>query len=136
MREIYNGSLLRIKVDGQNIFDETDSEISMELSTRERATKDTSGVEIAPDLISWSASGNSLGVAVAEGAALGFEALFDKFDSKTIVEVEFTTDASGSTYYKGQGFITSLSLNGSNREDATCSWSITGSGVPEKATVA
>lgn len=136
---VYNGSLLRIKVDGQNIFHETDASISVELSTRERATKDTDGVEIAPDLISWSATGNSLGVQTAEGGAYSFEGLMDKFLAKQIVEVEFTLGskgASGDVFYKGQGLLTSLELSATVREDATASWSITGSGVPEKDTIA
>lgn len=136
---VYNGSLLRIKVDGQNIFHETDASISVELSTRERATKDTDGVEIAPDLISWSATGNSLGVQTSEGGAYSFEGLMDKFLAKQIVEVEFTLGskgASGDVFYKGQGLLTSLELSATVREDATASWSITGSGVPEKDTIA
>lgn len=139
MAAIYDGSLLRIKLDGQNVFHEVDASISVELGTRERATKDTSGVEVAPDLISWSATGNSLGVQEAEGSAHSFEGLMDKFLARGIVEVEFTLGASGTAgdvFYKGQGLLTSLEISAAVREDATASWSITGSGVPEKDTIA
>jgi len=135
---VYNGSFLRIKLDGENVFHETDAEISFELATKERATKDTSGVEVAADIISWSASGSSLGVKESTGSALNFEALMDKFLAKEIIEVEFTTGNNsevGDTYYKGKALLVSLNLSAPNREDATASWSLTGSGVPEKAKI-
>lgn len=139
MGKIYDGSLLRIKLDGENVYHELDASISMELSTRERATKDTVGTEIAPNTKSWSASGSALGVLDAEGSANNFEALFDKYNAMGIVEVEFTLGASGATgdsFYKGQGYLTSLELSGANDEDAQATWSITGSGIIEKATIA
>lgn len=133
---IYDGGLLRITLDGQTIYHETDAQIAMELSTKERITKDTVGQEIRPDQKSWSASGNALGVLEVDPAGPNdFEALFDKYDAEALVSVEFTLGASGATgdtFYKGSGYITSLELNGTEGEDATCSWSITGSGAAQK----
>lgn len=141
--EVYNGSQLRIKVNSKLIYHATDAEISVELGTKERATKDTSGVEVSPDLISWSASGNALGAYDLDTAEAlthnEFEDLFDLMIAKTLVPVEFTLGTSGTTgdtYYTGNAYITSLSLNATVREDATASFQLTGSGVPGKDVLA
>lgn len=136
---IYDGSLLRIKIDDKTVYHATDSEISVELGTKERATKDTSGVEVAPDLISWSASGNALMVHSTDDTdAVAFDGLFDKMLAKTLVAVEFTlgTTETGDIHYSGNAYITSLSANATVREDATCSFSLTGSGEPVKVVAA
>ena len=136
---IYDGSLLRITIDGDTVYHATDSEISIELGTKERATKDTSGVEVAPDLISWTASCNALMVHdTTETGTHAFDALFDLMLAKSLVAVEFTLGSatSGDIYYTGNAYITSLSANATVREDATASISLTGSGEPAKATVA
>jgi len=136
---VYNGSFLRIKIDGVTVFHETDSEVTMELATVERATKDTDGVEVTPDIISWSASGNSLAVLEPETTEMDLENLFDAFMAKTALNVEFTlgvNGASGDTFYKGTAYLTNLSINATNREEATASWSLTGSGTLEKDTIA
>lgn len=139
MATIYDGSLLRLKLDGLTVFHSTEASISMSRDFKERATKDTDGTEIAPGIKSWSASCSALGVQSLEAGnttAMAFEGLFDKYDADTVIDVEFTLGESGTTFYKGKCFIESLELNAANEEDATASISLRGSGVVEKDTVA
>jgi predicted secreted protein len=136
---IYDGSLLRLKIDGSTVYHSTEASISMSRDFKERSTKDTEGTEIAPGIKSWSASCSALGVQELPAGvttALAFEQLFDKYDADTVLDVEFSLDATGTTFYKGTCFIESLELNAPNEEDATASISLRGSGIVEKATVA
>lgn len=139
---IYNGSFLRILLDGKTVFHSTEASISMSREFKERSTKDTDGIEIAPGVKSWSASCSALGVqALPVGAtnALAFEQLFDKYDGDSTIDIEFKLvgdpDAVGTTFYKGKAYIESLELNAPNEEDATASISLRGSGVIEKDVV-
>lgn len=136
---IYDGSLLRLKIDGSTVYHSTEASISMSRDFKERATKDTEGTELSPGIKSWSASCSALGVQELPSGvtgALAFEALFDKYDADTALDVEFSLDATGTTFYKGKCYIESLELNAPNEEDATASISLRGSGVVEKDTVA
>jgi len=138
MAEIYDGSLLRIVIGGKTVYHAQDCEVSMELSTRERSSKDIEGLQTAPDIISWSGSGSALGVMDLPAAvtnSLNFEGLFDAMNAKALLAVELTLGgdaAPGDVVYKGSAYLTSLSLNATNREDATASYSLTGSGLLEK----
>jgi predicted secreted protein len=125
----------RIVIDDTNIFHEIEAELSMELETKERETKDTSGTEYRAGKKTWSMSGNGLQVKTADGGALDFSAIFAKFDASTEVAIEFTTDATGDKYFQGQALITNLTINAAVNEDPTCSWSLQGTGVLTEATV-
>jgi hypothetical protein len=72
-----------------------------------------------------------------------FKGLFDLYndDSDVLVDVEFNLGqggedgATGDVFYKGKAIITQLDITSPNEEDATASFSITGSGVIEAATI-
>ena len=139
--EIYDGSLLRIKLGDKFVYHATDCEVSIELSTRERTSKDIEGLQTAPDIISWTASGSALGVMDLPGAVTdhNFESLFDAMNAKTLVTVELTLGpdgTTGDTFYTGSAYLSNLSISAPNREDATVSYSLTGSGVLTKDTLA
>lgn len=132
--EIYDGSLLRIKIGNKTVYHAQDCEISMELSTRERSSKDIEGLQTAPDIISWTGSGSALGVMDLPGLVTehNFESLHDAMNAKALVAVELSlgsTAVSGDTFYTGFAYLTSLSITAANREDATVSYSLTGSGL-------
>ncbi len=108
---IYDGSLLRLKIDGSTVYHSTEASISLSRDFKERSTKDTEGTEIAPGIKSWSASCSALGVQELPAGvttALAFEQLFDTYDSDTILDVEFSLDATGTTFYMVTCFIDSL----------------------------
>lgn len=139
--EIYDGSLLRITIGGKTVYHAQDCEVSMELATRERTSKDIEGLNTAPDIISWTASGNALAVMNLPGAVTdhNFESLFDAFNAKQEVVVNLTLGADGTTgdtFYTGNAYITSLGITATNREDGTVSYALTGSGVLTKDTLA
>lgn len=138
---IYDGSVLRLTVNGKNVYHSTEASISMSREFKERSTKDTDGIEVAPGVKSWSGSTSALGVlsldsGVDAATNATFEDLFDAYDGTTEIDVEFSTNVSGDVFYKGKAFIESLELNAPNEEDATASISLRGSGVVEKDTVA
>lgn len=126
----------RIVIDDENVFHEIEAELSMELETKERETKDTNGTEYRAGKKSWSMSGNGLQVKTADGTALDFAALFAKYDASAEVAVEFNTDLTGDKYYQGQALITNLTINAAVNDDPTCSWSLQGTGSLTEATVA
>ena len=130
--------ILRFTLDGKIYFHETSASISFSTSFRERATKDTEGTEVAPDILSWTASGEGLVVTEVDDDTkeLVFEDLFDTFIAKTEIDVEFAPSLVGATLYKGKAFLESLDISSSTNEDPTASFSLRGNGVPEKATVA
>ncbi len=125
----------RIKVDSENIYHEIDCELSMDLETKERETKDTDGTEYRAGKKSWTMSGNGLQVEDTTGSEHTFSALFAKYDAATEVAVEFTTDSTGDKYYSGNGLITNLTINATVNEDPSASWSIQGTGALTEATV-
>lgn len=141
---VYDGSDLRFTLDGKTVYHATSCSISMTRATKERATKDTTGTEMAKGIKSWSGSGDGLAVmALPAGVtdSQAFEDLFDMYDdddSANLVDVEFTlgpAGTTGDTYYKGKAIITQLDATSPNEEDATVSFSLTGSGVVEKAAI-
>ncbi|WP_431471908.1 hypothetical protein I5168_11915 [Nonlabens sp. SCSIO 43208] len=141
---VYDGSDLRFTLNGKTVYHATNCSITVSRALKERATKDTNGTEVAKGIKSWSGSGEGLAVMELPAGVTtsqAFEDLFDAYndDTDALVDVELTlgaTGATGDTYYKGKAIITELSLNAPNEEDATASFSITGSGVLEKDTVA
>ena len=136
---IYNGSFLRILLDGTTVFHSTVASFCLSREFKERSTKDTNGIEVAPGVKSWSGSCSALGVQSLDAGvttALAFEQLFDKYDADIPLDVEFKLvgdpGATGSTFYKGKAYIESLELSAPNEEDATASISLRGDGVIEK----
>ncbi|MAM27427.1 MAG: hypothetical protein CMC13_00235 [Flavobacteriaceae bacterium] len=125
----------RIKIDDDNVYHEIEAELSMDLETKERETKDTNGTEYRAGKKSWTMSGNGLQVEEVTGDELTFKGLFDKYDASAEVTVEFTTDATGDNYYTGQALITNLTVNAAVNEDPTCSWSLQGTGALTSSTV-
>lgn len=141
---VYDGSDLRFTFDGKTLYHATNCSITLSRATKERATKDTNGTEVAKGIKSWSGSTEALMVKELPAGvttSMAWSQLFDLYDddSDTLVDVEFTLGPAGTTgdfYYAGKAIITELGGNAPNEEDATASISIVGSGVVEKKTVA
>ena len=130
--------ILRLTIDGKKFAHETSASLSLTLDFRERATKDTDGIERAPNIIDWSASGESLLVgAVDEDTEFAsFEDLFDAMLAKQEVDVEFKPGGVGSTFYKGKAYFNQLDASSAVNEDPTASFSLTGNGAPTKGVIA
>lgn len=131
----------RFTLDGDTVYHSTDCSITMTRETRERATKDTTGTEVAKGIKSWSASGNQLGVLELPSGVTDSKAFADLFDlynddTETLVDFEFVPDNTADLFkYVGKAILTELSLELPNEEDSTSSYSLTGSGVIEKQTI-
>ena len=137
---VYNGSDLRFTLDGKTVYHATSCAISMSRALKERATKDTTGTEQAKGIKSWSGSGEGLAVLSLPAGVTTSQAFKDLFtlyndDSDALVDVEFTIGGTGNDLYKGKAILTQLDITAPNEEDATASFSITGSGVIEVETI-
>lgn len=134
---------LRLKIDGKTIFHATSCSLSMARELKERATKDTNGVENAKGRKTWSATADALGVYKSDGVLThDFKALFDIYndDADTALAVEFLPDEVGGIgsqvfKYTGTGILTALDGTFENDADATISLTVTGSGVITAAEV-
>jgi len=124
----------RITVDAEDIFHEVEATLSLETETKERETKDTTGTEYRAGKLSWSASGNGLGVEATDASEHTFDALFVKWKAKAEVAVEFIPNAVGKNYYFGQALITNLEMNSAVNEDVTVTWSLQGTGDIQSGT--
>lgn len=125
----------RITIDTNDVYHEIDGELSMELETKERETKDTNGSEFRAGKKTWTMSGSGLGVEETTGSANDFAGLFAKYDAAAEVAVEFIPATTGDKYYYGQALITNLTLSSSVNEDVTCSWALQGTGTLSEGTV-
>ncbi|WP_405329469.1 phage tail tube protein [Leeuwenhoekiella sp. LLG6367-2.1] len=129
--------VLRLTFDGKNYFHETEASISFSTTFKDRVTKDTDGEESAPDIKRWTASGGGLVLHEVDDALKNalFEDLFDKWIGDVVVDVQFTTNASGQTAYQGKAWIESLEMNSNASEDPSATWSLKGIALPEKIIV-
>jgi hypothetical protein len=121
---------LRLRIDDKTVYHATGVQLSYTRSTKERITKDTNGREESKGIMSFSVSGDALGVYDSDGAtALDFKALFVIMNDDTDVKipVEFLPDEADATFkLTGDGVMKSLNLNANVDEDATCSFTIDG----------
>ena len=125
----------RITVDAENVYHEIEAELSMDLETKERETKDTNGTEYRAGKKSWSMSGSGLATEDTTNSEHTFSALFAKYDASAEVAVEFIPGTSGENFYSGQALITNLTMSSTVNEDVTCSWSLQGTGALTEGTV-
>ena len=129
---------LRLTVDGKEIFHAINCGLDLSREFKERATKDTTGVERAKGTKSWTASFDGLAVYAGGTTSQDFASLFDLYndDTDTPIDVEFIPSEADKEYtFVGEGFIDSLSGSFPNDEDGTISLSIVGSGAMTKVAV-
>lgn len=152
---IIKGQNLMCFIDGKSIAFATSHTLEISGETVDVSTKDNGGGEWATSemgLLSWTASSENLIGDPRKG--LGYDELFDMMIKKQPIDLVFgyksTLSAAGDAYeapetgwtaktsdgYKGQAFITSLSLNASNGENSTMSVSFTGTSALVKQNTA
>lgn len=125
---------MRLRVNGETIFDATNCTLTLTRETKARAaTKDTSAGANTKSTKNWSAGYGGLLIYAGDGnGGHTFKDLFDLWDddSSTLPVVQFIPDEGDYTYYyEGSGIITNLVKNGTVDEDGTITMDIVGSGA-------
>lgn len=129
-KKVIQGEDIIILVDEKTTLHATTHTLKVDLELKELRTKDTNGKEKAPGDISWSVDGDGL-VVIDESIENSHtpEDVLGIVLSKKIVDVVIKSPVSGLTKnYTGKAFITTFSLGAPAGDNATYSYSLTGSG--------
>lgn len=129
-KRVIQGEDIILLVDAKTILHATTHTLKVDLELKELRTKDTNGKEKAPGDISWSVDGDGL-VVVDESIqdAHTPEDVLGIVLAKKLVDVVIKSPLTGLTkMYTGKAYITSFSLGTPAGDNATYSYSITGSG--------
>lgn len=129
-RKIIQGEDIVLLVDEKTTLHATTHSLKVDLELKELRTKDTNGKEKWPGDISWSVDGDGL-VAIDTSVenAHTSEDILALVLAKKSVDVVIKSPLSGLTkLYKGKAYITSFSLSTPAGDNATYSYSLTGSG--------
>lgn len=130
---INNGTLTGIYIGGTLISHGTTNDFSLEHSTRDASTKDSSGYrDILEGQRSYSFSFDGY---VAENATYGFNDLYDAWTGRTQLTVRWSSAVSGDEYYEGTCYLTSLSTSAAVEDSQTFSASFEGTGTITNGTV-
>lgn len=129
-KRVIQGEYIILLVDNKTTLHATTHTLKVDLELKELRTKDTNGKEKAPGDISWSVDGDGL-VVVDESIenAHTSEDVLALVLSKKLVDVVIKSPLAGLTkMYTGKAYITSFSLGTPAGDNATYSYSLTGSG--------
>lgn len=142
---LLNGTDLLLKVGDTATEDPiayaTSCSLEISMDEIDQTNKDSSGwKEILGGTRSWSVSADVLYQNEVEASKYTFTDFWDHLGgtnerTKLYVELTVAGSSSGNKYYHGQGYITSLSVNGGTEDQATYSVTITGSGLLTEDTV-
>ncbi|MFI3299256.1 MAG: phage tail tube protein [Rikenellaceae bacterium] len=129
-KKIIQGEDIILLVDDKTTLHATSHNLKVDLETKDIRTKDTKGKEKAAGDISFSIDGDGLVVIDDEiENTHSSEDVLGIVLSKKLVKVIIKSPLSGLLKtYSGDGFITSFSLSTTAGDNATYSYSITGSG--------
>lgn len=129
-KRVIQGEDIILLVDDKTTLHATTHTLKVDLELKELRTKDTNGKEKAPGDISWSVDGDGL-VVVDESIenAHSSEDVLSLVLSKKLVDVVIKSPITGLTkMYAGKAYITTFSLATPAGDNATYSYSLTGSG--------
>ena len=129
-KKVIQGEDIVLLVDNKTTLHATTHNLKVDLELKELRTKDTNGKEKSPGDISWSVDGDGL-VVVDPGitAAHTPEDVLGIVLNKKLVDVIIKSPLAGLTKkYTGKAYITSFSLGAPAGDNATYSYSLTGSG--------
>lgn len=124
----YSGTTMRIKIGAKTIFHETDASLSSSIDFKEVASKDSNGKVKTPGSQSWSLSCNAL-IGNDGTVQEDLKTLYDKHVAKTLVTVEFTTDATGDVVFSGSAYVGTFNVTATNDEEVKGDFSFEGSGA-------
>lgn len=135
---INNGTLTALYIFVANVPTKvahlTSTGFSVNMNTRSVTTKDSAGWEsILEGSKSWEMSAS--GFFAEDSAGVGYEELFDYWNTRGKVLVAFTSAVNGDKRYKGLGYITSLSRTAPTEDSETFDVTIQGTSTITKYTV-
>ncbi len=135
-RQVIQGEDIILVIDGKPTLHATTHSLKVDLELKDLRTKDTNGKEKCPGDISWSVDGDGLVVIDPDLVeSHSAEDVLSMVLSKKKVEAILRSPLKGLTKtYKGDAYITSFSLSTPAGDNATYSYSLTGSGdlAPEE----
>ena len=129
-KRVIQGEDIILLVDAKTTLHATTHSLKVDLELKELRTKDTNGKEKAPGDISWSVDGDGL-VVVDESIENAHtpEDVLALVLSKKLVDVVIKSPLTGLTkMYTGKAYITTFSLSTPAGDNASYSYSLTGSG--------
>ena len=131
---VMNGSNLKMKVGGAVVDDLTSTSISFSMEPRDVTSKDDAGVrKLGEGKTSGSISFEGVHI---DGATTGLNTLYTSYGTRAEIAWIFNSSAaSGEDYFSGNGYITSLSLQGGVEDNVTYSGTIEVSSAITKNTV-
>lgn len=129
-KKVIQGEDIILLVDDKTTLHATTHTLKVDLELKELRTKDTNGKEKSPGDISWSVDGDGLVVIDDEiEDTHTAEDVLGIVLAKKIVDVVIKSPKTGVLKtYTGKAFITSFSLGAPAGDNATYSYSLTGSG--------
>ncbi|MFR9505884.1 MAG: phage tail tube protein [Rikenellaceae bacterium] len=129
-KKVIQGEDIILLVDDKTTLHATTHSLKVDLELKEVRTKDTNGKEKSPGDISWSVDGDGL-VIVDDSISNAHtpEDVLSIVLNKKLVNVVVKSPLTGLTNtYTGEAYITSFSLSTPAGDNATYSYSLTGSG--------
>jgi predicted secreted protein len=128
---IFNGTDLKVYVEGLPIAHATSCELSVTHSPREATTKDSAGdTARLPGKRDWSMSCDALYAEVYDDTEVtGFLELVAAIKAGTKLTLEFKTDVVGDQIYTGEAYLTDLNINAGTEENASYTASFAGTGA-------
>lgn len=122
------GKNLRLKLDDNTVLHATECNFTSSLNLEAIATKDTDGEEQSPGSYTWGISTSALVTYRDTGTQNDTFAIMQKFQNKTAVDVEFTTDTANDIVITGSVYLTQCDIAAPVNGSATFSISATGIG--------
>jgi predicted secreted protein len=106
------------------------------MATRDISTKDSSGwMEVLEGQKSWTLSGEGLVVYNDAGKATPDD-IYGHLSSRTVIYIEFGSEATDEKYYSGTGYFTEFSTDAGVEDNATFSFSFQGTSTLTQGTQA
>tara|TARA_Y100001963_G_C6755034_1_gene436341 strand:+ start:252 stop:677 length:426 start_codon:yes stop_codon:yes gene_type:complete len=135
---IVNGTLfiLYVSTDSGSSYNavgsSTSASLSLSMDTRETTNKGDAGWRtLLESTKSWTAEAEQFFIM---DATLGPDELADIITNRTLCKIKFSTETAGDTYWHGDAYLTSLSVDAPLEDSSTISLSFEGTGVLTKAT--
>lgn len=135
--QIYKGKNVRISYGGKTLYHTTSCKLDVSTSLEEIATKDTDGTVQTPGNYSWNLSAETLMADIPTGSTtqIAGDDLLDFQLAGTELDVEFSTNETGSYKYTGSVYVESSSVDATVGQSVTGSFSFKGNGNLTKETI-
>lgn len=123
---IINGTDFGVYVGGTKVAHATSASVSWSMSVRDATSKDSAGwSESLEGMMEWSIEGEGL---FALDASFGYVDLKALAVAREVLEIRFSSEASGDEYHTGSAFLVDLSADAGTEESMNMSFSFTGTG--------